>query len=469
LLEEVRVIGQKTSLWPANGLSTYQIRERLLAYERESHFDRFEKNLFDEGPHITSSAALPWGDAARSMVAEAYLHFMHGETWHTGIGALKMEKQVISMMGEMFGNPNALGFITSGGSESNIMALVAAKARAFAQRYYETAKIRLVSVQERRATFARLREFEAEKHSVVMPAHTHYSLYKGCVLLNLEPILVEPIAGSFTEIDPNHISAAVRDDTIALVGTAGTWPFGTIDPIAEMGKIAAECDLYFHVDACFGGFIIPFLERACYYAPPLAPWDFRVPAVSSISADLHKNGMVPPPASMLCFRDTRLLEWAKMFAPPFGCLSGTRGTGPLAASWTMLQCLGLQGYIDISRHSIDLRDSMVKAILTVPGMKVIPGSKINLILAYSEEYDLRPVIEALGKLGWQFVTNPVPEPVGLCICTMPQNDGQIEPFVADLKEQVEHVAVRSGQRVEEASVDVYGGLIGGLRLDDIDA
>jgi glutamate/tyrosine decarboxylase-like PLP-dependent enzyme len=447
----------QASQWPARGLSTYEIRELLLAYEKESHFDIFERNLFEEGPHLTSSPALPWGDEVRHLVDEAYLRFMHGETWHTGTGALKMEKKVISMMGEMFGNSDAVGLITSGGSESNIAALATAKARAFVKRFFrnETPSLTFDSLLE---IFAKLREFEAETHGVVMPAHTHYSIYKACALLNLEPVPVMPTSESFTEIDPNDIRASISDETIALVGTAGTWPFGTIDPIAEMGEIALQRDIYFHVDACFGGFIIPFLERSGYYAPPLAPWDFRVPGVSSISADLHKNGMVPPPASSLYFRDKTLFGLAKMVAPPFGCLTGTRGTGPLAASWTMMQRLGLQGYMDVSRHSMNLRDQLIEGILAIPGMKVVSGSKINLIVAYSEEYDLRPVVGELNKLGWQVVTNAIPDPVGLCVCTMPQNDGQIEPFVADLKKQIERVAKPIGELGEMEPVGLYGNL-----------
>jgi len=181
---------------------------------------------------------------------------------------------------------------------------------------------------------------------------------------------------------------AVREDTIHIIGTAGIWPFGTIDPIEKIGEIAEEKDLYFHVDSCFCGFILPFLEKGGHYKTGEIPkWDFRVKSVCSKSADLHKNSMVPPPASCIIFRNGELFDFAKN-APPHGCLSGTRGTGPLAASWTMLNRLGLEGYIAISRKSIEMKEAIEDGISQMPGLKVLPDSKINILVAYSDEYDL---------------------------------------------------------------------------------
>jgi len=229
------------------------------------------------------------------------------------------------------------------------------------------------------------------------------------------------------------VRSAVRDDTICLIGTAGTWPFGTVDPIAELGEIAAERSLYFHVDACFGGFILPFLERSSYH-DHLAPWDFRVPSVCSVSADLHKNGLVPPPASSLYFRDADLLEFAKKIAPPNGTLSGTRGTGPIAAAWTAFQVMGLERYMAASRHSMTLRDELVAGIREIPGMEIVQGSVINIFVAYSPTMDLRPVVTELSARGWMFVTNQEPAPIAICLCTMPQNERSAGPFLADLSD-----------------------------------
>jgi len=435
--------------FPARGMDRYELFERLLAFEKESHFHAFEKNLFDEGPHLMSSSALPWGDEMRHRVEEVYTRFLWGQIWHTGVGARKMEKEIIAMMGEVLGQPEA-GMLTSGGSESDIVALIAAKGRAFRKKFPQ------IDPKDYIQVFFHFPQFEMESHSVVLPLHSHYSLFKGCAMLGLAPIPVFPDGKYPYQVSAAALKAAVRKDTIAIVGTAGTWPFGTIDPIPEMGEIAAEHDLFFHVDACFGGFIIPFLERTGYYDPPLAPWDFRVPAVCSISADLHKNGMVPPGASSLYFRNEDLRLSARMLSPPFGNISGSRGTGPIAASWTMLMSLGMEGYQQIARHSIRLQERLREGLQTIPGLKVLPDSRINLTTAYSDEYDLRPVANALKKTDWGIVTNESPPPVALCMCCMPQNDGQIEPFVQALQEAIAQHAVPLGTLPEDYEFNVYG-------------
>ena len=386
---------------PKKGLDRYEVYEKLIVYEKESHFHEYEKNVYCEGPHITSSESLPWADEVRHLVAEARTRFIHGLSWHAD-GALRMEKEVISMVGGLLGNEGAVGNITTGGSESNACALLTALSKA------------------------------DMRGSVVFPKHAHYSFYKFCRMFGLEPIPVEPVQGTTWQVDIDEMRKAVREDTIAIIGTAGTWPYGTIDPIDEMGEIAEERDLYFHVDACFGGFILPFLEECGYHNTGEIPkWDFRVKSVSSISADLHKNGHVPPPASSLLYADEELLDYAKMIAPPNGCFTGTRAASSFAASWAMINLLGLDGYIAISRRSMELKEAMERGVMKIPGLKVTPNSKINLTLAYSDEYDLDPVMGEMRRNGWTFGTNA--NPPGIVLCVYPQNDGQIEPFIADLE------------------------------------
>ncbi len=410
--------------------------------------------MFDEGPHLTSSPTLPWGDSVRELVSEAKKRFEWGQIWHSGKGARQMERQVISMMGELFHNDGALGFICYGGSESDICALAAAKGKAFVKRFPDA------DHSDPYVLIGLVPEFEKKSHSIVMPLHSHYSLYKGCALMGLEPIPVFPKEGTVHEIDPADIRAAIREDTIGLVGTAGTWPFGSIDPIEEMGRIAEEKDLYFHVDACFGGFILPFLERSGYHQN-LAAWDFRVPGVSSISADLHKNGMVPPPASSLYFRDRKTIDYARMISPPFGTLSGTRSTGPMAAAWTMLNALGIDGYIAVAEHCMRLREELIEAVSKIPNLKVLGGGMINLTVIYSEEIDLKPVSMALVEEGWMHVVDQSPPPLSLCVCTMPQNDGQIQAFADSLARIVE----KEGKPINPDETGDAFGIYGNLDLE----
>lgn len=234
-------------------------------------------------------------------------------------------------------------------------------------------------------------------------------------------------------MDPAAIEAAIRPDTIALIATAGTWAFGSIDPIEELGEIAVRRGLYLHVDGAFGGYILPFLERSGYDST-IRPWDFRVPGVCSISADLHKNGMAPPPASTLFFRDEALLATAKEICPPNGTISGTRGAGPIAGAWAMVTLLGTPGYTAVSLKSMAMRDELVTGVREIDGLSVHPGSQINMSLIHSETLDLHPVAEELRARGWMFAARAVPGPVSIVVVPMPHNEGQIAAFLSDLRE-----------------------------------
>jgi glutamate/tyrosine decarboxylase-like PLP-dependent enzyme len=143
--------------------------------------------------------------------------------------------------------------------------------------------------------------------------------------------------------------------------------------------------------------------------------------------------MVPPPASCIVFRNEELLDFARKIAPPNGCITGTRATGPMVAAWTMLNLVGLEGYIAISRKSMELKKTLEDGVRQISGLKLLPDSKINMAVVYSQEYDLMPVITKLRQKGWIFAIQPTPPPISLQIVTMPQNDGQVDPFLDELK------------------------------------
>ncbi len=385
-----------------SGISLDDFQHRVAALERDSHFEIIERNLFDEGPHLVSTGDLPWGDDVRNLAAETYMRFLHGETWLTGVGALAMQTEIVTWMGRLLGADHPTGFVTSGGTESNLCALLAASSRA------------------------------RRRGSVVFPEYGHYSLPKACSMFGFEPIIVPARQGSACDVDPAAIDAAIRDDTIAIVATAGTWAYGSVDPITRIGEIAETRGVHLHVDACFGGYILPFLERSGYDREiPL--WDFRVPGVSSISADLHKNGMAPPPASTLFFRDDALLEAAKAMCPPNGTIAGTRGTGPIAGAWAMVTLLGEDGYTAVSLQTMKLRDRLFSGVEAIDGVQIYPGSRINVSLLFSDELDLSHVVAELRTKGWMFSTRNHPRNVAMVLVPMPQNERAIDPFLEDLE------------------------------------
>lgn len=411
-----------------SGVRIDDFERELERLEHASRFHETPRNFFDEGLHLISTKELPWGDAVRRESVEAYRRFVHGETWITGGGAREMEARVVQWMGGLLGSSSPAGFITAGGSESNMCAILTAKQRS-----------------GRRGG------------SVVFPDNGHYSLHKLCGMFDLDPIAVPAPEGRLDEVDSAAIEAAIRPDTIAIIATAGTWAYGSVDPIEAIGEIAERHGLYLHVDAAFGGFILPFLQRSGYDRT-IPAWDFRVPAVCSISADLHKNGMAPPPAGMLIFRDPDLLAAAKKICPPNGTMSGTRGTGPIAGAWAMVELLGEPGYTAVSLKTMAMRDELADGVRRIDGLLVHPGSRINMTLIFSRTHDLRPVATGLRARGWMFAARAVPAPLGMVVVPMPHNDGRTEAFVGDLRQAMElAVPLDDGvPAVAQESVSSYG-------------
>ena len=397
--------------FPKKGIDEYKVLERLISAEKKSH-NQVRKSFFGAYHHLASSPSLPWADRVVRFVEEAWVRSMHGNRMYN-LSGMELEGEVISMMSDLLGNENAVGNITTGGSESIFCAWLACKARA-----RSTGKGR-----------------PGHNGSIVLPKTAHYAHLKACNMFDVEPIIVQPVPGSFTKVDPEDMRRAVREDTIGILGTAGSYPYGHIDPIEEIGEIAEEKDLYLHIDACFGGFILPFLEKGGYNIE-IPKWDFRVKGVSSISADFHKDGMVPPPASCILFRNEELLKFAKNVAPPRGTIMGTISTGPMAATWAILNLLGLEGYIATSRKMMELCDALQDGVAQIPGLKVVPDSKINMLVVYSDEYDLMPVIQELRRKGWVIGTANPPGPISINLVPFPANDGQVEPFLSDLKKDM---------------------------------
>lgn len=409
-----------------SGISLAELERDLDRLETRSRFAETASNLFDEGPHLVDTPLTPWGDEVRERSVEAYTRFIHGETWITGGGAREMEAEIIGWLGGLLGAEEATGFISSGGSESNMCAILTAK-----------------QLSGRRGG------------SVVFPDNGHYSLHKLCRMFDLDAIVVPAPEGHLDRVDPAAIEAAIRPDTVAIIATAGTWAFGSVDPIAEIGEIAERHGIYLHVDGAFGGYILPFLERSGY-DPGIPLWDFRVPGVRSISADLHKNGMAPPPAGTLLFRDAELLEAAKEICPPNGTMSGTRGTGPIAGAWTIVRLLGEPGYTAVSLASMAMRDELNAGVMDIEGVQVHPGSRINMSLIYSDTLDLRPVADSLRERGWMFAARGVPAPVGMVVVPMPHNTGRIEPFLTDLAEAVRYAPAIDASHADDEKVSSYG-------------
>src|SRR3989304_6151550 len=196
-------------------------------------------------------------------------------------GSLRLEKEVIGKMAALLNGRNSVGFIVSGGTEANLLALLAARNMA-----------------------------NVSNPEVVLPTSAHFSFKKICNLLRIKP--VQAGLDVSHRVDPSSVERCLSKNTIALVGTAGTAELGVIDPIDKLSEIALEHGVYLHVDAAFGGLIIPFLRDIGYN---VGDFDFRLEGVKSITVDPHKMGMTTIPAGGILFRDRKCLDYIKTETP----------------------------------------------------------------------------------------------------------------------------------------------------------
>ncbi|WAC04715.1 MAG: tyrosine decarboxylase MfnA [Methanoregula sp.] len=227
------------------------------------------------------------------------------------LGTVSLEKLLIERLGTLFHNPEAGGYSTSGGTESNIQALRLAK---------------------------ELRK-ETRSPNVVVPESAHFSFKKACDILSLEMRTV-PLDRTM-KMDAAQAAEIIDRNTICLVGVAGTTEYGLIDPIANLAAIASEQDIFFHVDAAFGGMVIPFLDHAI-------PFDFSLPGVTSIAVDPHKMGMGTIPCGCLLTRQPDMLNILNIDTPYLSVkqeftLAGTRPGAPVAGALAVLDYLGVEG------------------------------------------------------------------------------------------------------------------------------
>ena len=223
--------------------------------------------------------------------------------------------------------------------------------------------------------------------NIVMPVSAHPAFDKAALLMDLE-VRRLPV-GPDLRADPAAMEAACDADTILLVGSAPSFPYGVVDDIPALGEVAARRGVPLHVDACVGGWIANFARDLGEDFPP---FDFAVPAVASLSADLHKFGFCPKPASTVFFRDTTRSAAAgfDMDVWPNGRFAtntfvGTRPGGAVAAAWAVLNFLGRDGYRDITRRLLEMRRAYEAGVAAIDGLAVLGRPHLSILAVRSTD------------------------------------------------------------------------------------
>ena len=292
----------------------------------------------------------------------------------------RMEDDVVEMALSLFSAPDgAQGFMSTGGTESIVQAM-----------------------QTCRDWNRRRRGQARHRGNIVMSETGHPAFNKGAKLMDLDVRRV-PV-GPGLELDAAALESAIDEDTIMLVGSAPNFSYGSIDPITELGAMALRRNVWLHVDACVGGYLAPFVRQIGRDIPA---FDFAVPGVASISADLHKFGFCPKPASTVFYRDADKARHHHFDCNVWpngrfltGTLVGTRPAGGVAGAWATFQHLGVEGYRDIARALMGFIDRYKAGITAIPGLKLLGQPHLSIVAFGSDEVDIFRVAEVMARDGW---------------------------------------------------------------------
>jgi sphinganine-1-phosphate aldolase len=321
---------------------------------------------------------------------------------------LRMEQEVLAMCRDLFHGPDStIGSMTSGGTESIVLAVKNCR------------------------DWQRVRRGDAtHRGNLVLPSTAHPAFEKAAALMDL-PVRRVPVAADL-RADPAAMAAAINADTILIAGSVPCFPYGVVDPLPALSDLAVARGVWLHVDACVGGFFAPFARDL---GAPIPPFDFALPGVASLSADLHKFGFCPKPASVVLYRDAARAPGFDFNVWPSGrfataTLVGTRPGGAVAAAWAVLTFLGRDGYRAIAARLLAMRAAYAEGIAAIPDLSVIGTPDLSILAFGSARLDMEAVASAMAARGW--VPGRVHQPPGLHLMLSLLHEPVRERYLADL-------------------------------------
>jgi sphinganine-1-phosphate aldolase len=382
-----------------------------------------------------------------AFLKEAFGLFAHQNALQRDMcpSATRFEGEIIAMALDLFnagviGEGEPAGMVTSGGTASITHAMLA---------YREDGR-------ERRGI---------GRPNVVKPETAHPAFDKACHLFGIE-LRHAPVDPATTLVHVDAVAELIDENTVVIIGSAGNYGYGTIDPIAELAALASDRGTGMHVDGCLGGFLLPFGEELGY---PIPEFDFRVPGVTSISADTHKYGYGLKGTSTLLFRDRALrnrcyffmADWSggKYFSPG---MEGSRSDGLLAATWASLVSIGRAGYRDHAKGIFETSAAMKDAVRSHPELRLL-GEPTFLFAFTSDGFDIYHVNDEMKRRGWRFNGLQYPNALHMAVTRPQVQPGVVERFAEDLAAAVAYAHEHTDQPAQSAAV--YGGVAGGLNVE----
>ncbi len=363
---------------------------------------------------------------------------LHSDLWPS---ITKYEAEVTAMTANMLGADNdgpdadpeerISGVVSSGGTESILLAMKTHRDRA--------RELKGITAPE-----------------MIVPTTAHAAFDKASQYFNIKMVKI-PVGPDF-RADVAETEKAVNENTVVIVGSAPSFPHGVVDPIEALSEAARKAGVAFHTDACLGGFILPWAEKLGYEVPP---FDFRIPGVTSMSADTHKYGYAAKGSSVVLYRGPGIrrhqfyitTDWpgGVYFSPTF---AGSRAGAMIASAWASMTALGERGYMECTRRILETASWIKKGIRDIPGLYILGKPLWNVAFA-SDELNIYKVMHHMTGKNWSLNGLQAPAAVHICTTLRHTAPGVAERFIDDLKEAVAHVKAHPG-----ASEGELGALYG---------
>ena len=382
-----------------------------------------------------------------AFLKEAFGLFAHQNALQRDMcpSATRFEGEIIAMAldlmhADALGDAEPAGMVTSGGSASIAQAVLA---------YREEGRV----------------ERGIDQPNLVKPETGHPAFDKACHLFGVEMRRAD-VDPETTLVRREAVEELIDENTVAIVGSAGNYGYGTIDPIAELGELALDRGVGLHVDGCLGGYLLPFGEEL---GLPIPHFDFRVSGVTSISADTHKYGYGLKGTSTLLFRDKELRNRCYFFMPDWSGgkyfspgMEGSRSDGLLAATWASMVSIGREGYREYAKRIFETSAAMQDAVRSHPELRLL-GEPTFLFAFTSDEFDIYHVNDEMRRRGWRFNGLQYPNALHMAVTRPQTQPGVAEAFASDLDAAVAYAREHGDEPAESSAV--YGGVPGGLNVE----
>lgn len=376
------------------------------------------------------------GPDVLAVAEEAYRRFSTENALNTDAfpSLRRIQAEVVDVVsGWLDAGPDAAGFMTSGGTESLLLAVKAARERGRSER-------------------------GITRPNAVLPASAHAAFEKGCAYFGVESRRV-PV-GADWRADVDAMAAVIDENTVLIVGSAPQYPQGVVDPIPDIAALATAHDINCHVDACMGGVTLTYLARLGHDIPP---WNFSVPGVTSISVDLHKYGYTAKGAGVIVHRTKRLRayqtyvtdNWLGGVYGSSGVL-GTKSGGAIGAAWAVMHFLGDEGYLRLTAAARRACEQLAEAIDATPELQLRAQPDATLLSFGASDgagLDVFAVADALWRRGW-YVDRQGPPPSLHCTVNA-VHEHLVDAFVTDLRACITEVlgAAASGEQGAYGTVE----------------